>query len=311
MSNSLRVAVLQFRPKIGQVQVNIARARELCSKLQPRSVDLVCFPEMAFTGYVFENSAAIKPYLEKPRLGPTSSFCSELAKRLQCYVVAGYPETLPQDELADERSTALDGLKSGPNIHCLVGANSAVVFGPDGEWISNYRKTNLFETDLTWAKAGTGFVTFKLPAPLGNVTLGICMDLNPQTSAWSLENGPYELAEYCLSKGTNTLIMVNAWLDSGNMEVEEHDLQTVRYWVARLRPLWANDQRSSNSVPVPKHVEKRDVIVVVCNRIGEENEKTFAGSSAVFRMKPGSGRPRVLDMLTRNEELLQVWDIKI
>lgn len=35
-----------------------------------------------------------------------------------------------------------------------VGANSAVVYDPNGVRIGDYRKTNLFETDMTWAKPG-------------------------------------------------------------------------------------------------------------------------------------------------------------
>lgn len=39
--------------------------------------------------------------------------------------------------------------------HEEVGANSAVLYGPDGAFVGNYRKTNPFETDKTWAKPGT------------------------------------------------------------------------------------------------------------------------------------------------------------
>lgn len=48
-------------------------------------------------------------------------------------------------------------LEKGPTDELLekVGANSAVFYGPGGEWLGDYRKTNLFETDMTWAKAGT------------------------------------------------------------------------------------------------------------------------------------------------------------
>ena len=35
-----------------------------------------------------------------------------------------------------------------------VGANSAIIYGPDGQWVGGYRKTNLFETDKPWAKPG-------------------------------------------------------------------------------------------------------------------------------------------------------------
>jgi predicted amidohydrolase len=111
----------------------------LSLRIHPQSLDLLCFPEMAFSGYVFENSAAITPYLEHPRTGPTSQFCADIAKKLQCYVLAGFPEKLSLDE---DRKTD------------QVGANSAVFYGPDGEWVGGYRKTHLYETDLTWAKPG-------------------------------------------------------------------------------------------------------------------------------------------------------------
>ncbi|KAF8349508.1 hydrolase [Amanita rubescens] len=300
MLSELRVAILQFCPKLGQVQANIARARELCSKLQPRSVDLVCFPEMAFTGYVFESSAAIRPHLEKPRTGPTSLFCSELAKRVQCYVVAGYPEALSQNELCSRTNDAGD-------VWQLEGANSAVVYSPAGEWVGGYRKTNLFKSDLPWAKAGTGFVTLQLPEPIGRLTLGICMDLNPHTGDWTRVDGLYELADYCLSQNTDTLLLCNAWLDSMVNDEDDTDMQTVRYWAGRLRPLWDHgDDYNGNNADT-----KRDITVIICNRNGTEKDTTFAGSSTLFRLTPGLGRPVALDMLTREEELLQVWNIAL
>jgi hypothetical protein len=122
------------------------------SRIQPQSLDLLCFPEMAFSGYVFENASAITPYLEHPRTGTTSRFCSDLAKRLQCYVLAGFPEKLSPTE---DRKTG------------QVGANSAAFYGPDGEWVGGYRKTNLYKTDLTWAKPGTWGALF-LITPLNS-----------------------------------------------------------------------------------------------------------------------------------------------
>ncbi len=86
---------------------------------------------------MFENAKAIKPYLEPHRTSPTSQFCSELAKRLECYVIAGYPELLEEDEL--QKTT--DAGETG-NV-TPVGANSAVLCGPDGEWVGDYRKTHV------------------------------------------------------------------------------------------------------------------------------------------------------------------------
>ena len=105
------------------------------------------------TGYVFPDAASISPYLEEPRVGPTSQFCAALAARLCCYVVAGYPERLKSEEVhravlePDENGIVKEVDK--------VGANSAALYGPNGEFVGDYRKTNLYETDMTWARAGT------------------------------------------------------------------------------------------------------------------------------------------------------------
>lgn len=94
-------------------------------------------------GYAFPSAEAIKPYLEEPRVGPTSRCCSDLAKRLRCHVIAGYPEALDSNE--PETS------------ELAIGFNSAIIYGPDGLWRGGYRKTNLFPTDMTWARSGPYF----------------------------------------------------------------------------------------------------------------------------------------------------------
>ncbi|KZT11849.1 carbon-nitrogen hydrolase [Laetiporus sulphureus 93-53] len=295
----MRVAVVQFAPKIGRVQENIETARKLCEQIKPHSVDLVCFPEMVFTGYVFPDARSITPHLEQPGKGPTSRFCADLAARLQCHVVAGYPERLDDRELG--------GTAAGnENAIMSVGANSAILYGPDGALIGGYRKTNLFEIDMTWAKAGTGFATFSLPKPLNNVSMGICMDLNPQQSVkWSIE-GPYEIADHCISKRSNLLILLNAWLDSGSKADEQKDWYTLQYWASRLKPLWAGSPLSIEGV---QGTPADETIVIICNRCGEENGKTFAGTSSVFRMRQGSGRPQLLHAMERHEEGVALWDI--
>ena len=209
-----------------------------------------------------------------------------MAEKLHCYVVAGYPERLEQSEITK---------RSDSNGHIIdaIGANSAVVHGPGGERIGGYRKTNLFETDQTWAKPGssrssdceiethacsrfigTGFATFNLPTPLNTVSLGICMDLNPQSHAvWTLEDGPYEIADYCRVNGTDLLILLNAWLDSGIDEDTAEDWHTLNYWASRLRPLWAHVGDDVNQPPAT--IEQRRTVAIVCNRCGEENGRSI------------------------------------
>ncbi|KAK7462422.1 Carbon-nitrogen hydrolase, variant 2 [Stygiomarasmius scandens] len=227
---------------------------------------------MIMSGYVFENASAITPYLELPQVGPTSQFCAELANRLGCYVIAGYPERLvgeeapggrPDGDEEQERQKSQklngdvrDAEKVGKQKPRIVGANSAVIYGPGGKYLGGYRKTNLFEIDKTWAKPGNGFTTFRLPFPpvcppshpktYLTLSLGICMDLNVQPDAdWeSLDNGPYELADHVMTENVDILVLLNAWLDS-NVDPDskyESDWATLHYWSERLRPLWVDDE---------------------------------------------------------------------
>ncbi|KAF7985942.1 hypothetical protein HWV62_43878 [Athelia sp. TMB] len=225
--------------------------------LVPKSIDILCFPEMIFSGYMFPDSQSISRYLEEPKAGPTSLLCSELASRLQCYVTAGYPERLSTEEA--------EGSK--------IGANSAVLYGPKGEWIGGFRKTNLFRTDLTWAKAGTGFTTFTLPPPLNTVSFGICNDLNTdRPPEWSFEDGSYEIADYCISQKSDLLILLDAWLDSGEASKDESDRSNIEYWAARLRPLWVEPTAEGGISDEERAQSGKETLVVICNRFGDEND---------------------------------------
>ncbi|KAI0050415.1 carbon-nitrogen hydrolase [Auriscalpium vulgare] len=298
----LKIAVVQFSPKIGRVEENIRRAEKICADIQPRSVDLLCLPEMSFSGYVFANSKAISPVLESPQTGPTSVFCAQLAARLQCHVAAGYPERLEPNEQCP-------GNDNDGNPVDLVGANSAVLYGPEGTWIGNYRKTNLFRVDKSWAKPGTGFATYHLPPPLGTVTVGICMDLNSflPDQHWAID-GPYEIAQHCIDTDTNVLLLLNAWLDSQEDQDSDEDWPTLNFWAARLRPLWNTVDEPSDGVDVPgSHAPT--TTVVICNRTGDENGSLFAGSSSLFHLQRGAGKARLVEVMGRTEEGLRTWTV--
>ncbi|KAI9508869.1 carbon-nitrogen hydrolase [Russula earlei] len=298
---SLRIAVVQFAPQIGHVQQNIEKARVFCESISPGSVDLLCLPEMIFTGYVFESASAILPFLEHPQTGVTSRFCASVAQKLKCFVAAGYPERLERHEV--EKRTMGDG-----RVVDVVGANSAVVYGPDGARVGDYRKSHLYCVDETWAKPGPGFATFRLPPPLNVVTLAICMDLNPR-SPWTPDGGPYELAGHCLETGSGLLVLLNAWLDSGRDPEEEEDASTLDCWATLLRPLWcrmSHDLEGEDAAP-PDASEDTETIVVVCNRSGVENGSTFAGSSALFRLRQTTGKPVLLERMGRRQEGVGVW----
>lgn len=111
------------------------------------------------------------------------------------------------------------------------------------------------------------------------------MDLNPQIPDWSLAHGPYEIADHCISKKSNLLVLLNAWLDSGKEPEETHDWSTLNYWAARTKPLWSNgiddddsdfsrEEQDASEQPLVSNPPANETIVVVCNRTGQENGQT-------------------------------------
>ena len=115
------------------------------------------------------------------------------------------------------------------------------------------------------------------------------MDLNPFPPVdWTSAGGPYELASHAYATSTNVLVLLNAWLDSGNDPTGVHDWQTLNYWAARLRPLWdvdtpPDDNTSNESPPETSSTPTKQTLVVVCNRTGIENGTR---SSVPFSLRP-------------------------
>lgn len=145
---------------------------------------------------------------------------------------------------------------------------------PSGRWYSNI------------SHVGTGFTTFELPPPLKKLAIGICMDLNPNpASSETLEKGNasdvvrelYELAEFCIEQGVDTLVIPCAWLDSE--EGTDWDIGTVNYWCHRLQPLWSKSRPSDD-----EHTGGRQTAVIICNRAGFERGE--------FWLIRSLGRPR-------------------
>ncbi|VDB91918.1 unnamed protein product [Peniophora sp. CBMAI 1063] len=337
----LRLAVVQLAPVHGDVQRNIARANQLLENAgvgkNGHTVDAVFFPEMAFTGYVFDTPEDVVPLLEdvttssplaletappKPadpeanKPGPTILFLSALARTLDAHVFAGAPIALHSTE------TRADGILPGDAAYSHdigsrdedlygrgrerreLGANAALVFrAGDGALAACARKTNLFRSDVGWAKPGTSFTTFNLPK-LGRTCVAICMDLNPFPAP---DDDPeiFELADHCIATRARVLVLINAWLrssseaDGGDAGTEGEDWDTIRYWAHRLRPLYMGGSAADG--------EPSEVLVVVCNRVGSEGGLTFAGSSALLRCVRGSGRAQLLDAMDGLEGVA-VWD---
>ncbi|EPS42650.1 hypothetical protein H072_3432 [Dactylellina haptotyla CBS 200.50] len=278
----MKIACLQFNPRIGKVQDNIQKADKILEDalgiedVQDK-VDVLVLPELAFTGYVFDSKASIRPYLEPTSSGITAQWAQSTSRRLRCYTIVGYPELAADYQTPSEtprRPQASDPFSEIPieidddeedNIQ-RYSFNACVVSSPDGEVVMNYRKTFLYSTDEQWASEGTSFgtLTFTFPTrtpssdqsattPLiksVKVALGICMDLNPYRFAAPFT--AYEFANHIVSSGAQLAIVPMAWetkewIPPAQLKKtpEVRHNSTIKYWSMRLEPLFGyNDERN-------------------------------------------------------------------
>lgn len=137
----MKIATIQFRPILKDVQGNLRRLAALTIKAAQAGAKLIVLPELALSGYSFMSAAEVEPMAEvltefKPGGGGTSSMdvFHAIAKKYDTHVVWGLIEK-------DYGTGKL--------------FNSQVMMCPDGSFES-YRKICHFSADFLWAAEGRG-----------------------------------------------------------------------------------------------------------------------------------------------------------
>lgn len=283
------MACLQTHPVHGDPESSMRTADlELQRLSRDDGVHILLLPEMAFSGYCFDDVDDVRRVAETDD-GRTVRWCAKHAIRLGCTVLCGYPRCVP----GDEKKGTEDAL-----------FNALVAVGPDGSTLANYHKTFLYVIDKTWAREGTGFISVDIPiredsfAPSDaagvsgeasgdpadapprafvRATLGICMDINPKEFEASWE--AYELAHAAKRHGSGLVLFASAWTnahpdDDPESATPVNELEVVTYWMRRLAPLIGTDSH-----------------FVCANRIGEEKGITFTGCSCVISLR----EPKVVE----------------
>lgn len=146
----LVVGYVQTRPRFGEVESNVERALNLASKVE---ADLLVFPELFNTGYLFESrEEAVR--LSEGLEGPTVRALAKFAAETSTALVAGFAELDPE---------------SGQPY------NSAVVVDGTGDVRGVYRKVHLFNEEKVWFEPGDlGFRVFNVAG--ARVGVMICFD---------------------------------------------------------------------------------------------------------------------------------------
>lgn len=123
----MRVGYFQYRPEFGVPKRNLEKVED---SLAGVDADIIVLPELAFTGYFFEDRDELKELAEDVSESPTVRGLSRLCKDNTFYLVTGFAE-LCKGRLY----------------------NTALVIGPSG-LLHRYRKLHLFNTEKEYFDPG-------------------------------------------------------------------------------------------------------------------------------------------------------------
>lgn len=148
----ITVATVQMKPALGEIEDNLVKMSDYISKISSQQkIDLILFPELITSGYElgvkFTDVAQVIP-------GPTINLIGQRAQQYGVYVGFGM--------VAKER------------VESVI-YDAAVLIGPDGELIGEYRKTHLKGEERLAFREG-----FKLPVfdtEFGRIGLMLGWDL--------------------------------------------------------------------------------------------------------------------------------------
>jgi predicted amidohydrolase len=158
-----QIALVQFKPVRRDVKANIKKVQELLKNI---TADLVVLPELANSGYLYENTENITPYSEGNHSdGEFLLSLIDLAASTKGILVAGYAEL----------------------VEDLV-FNSAAAVSDKGV-IANYRKTHLYAGEKRIFEPGnSGFIVFEWHRV--NIGMMICFDwIFPESARTLALNG--------------------------------------------------------------------------------------------------------------------------
>ena len=143
------VAVVQMKPKLGEIESNLEKMSDLIAKIAgQQKVDLIVFPELITTGYEcgvrFTDLAQRVP-------GVAVNVMAQRAQEFGVHIAFGLP--------------------SKEKVESII-FNSAVMIGPDGELIGDYRKVHLKGEERMEFRAGYRYQIFECQFGLVGLLLG-------------------------------------------------------------------------------------------------------------------------------------------
>jgi predicted amidohydrolase len=223
--SEIGVAVVQTYPQLGKVEDNLITMGKYIDQIcNQQNVDLIVFPELATTGY--ELGLRFTDVAERP---------------------GGHAVNLLAQRAADYNTHIVFGLVTKEKVESTI-YNAAVLVGPDGEMLGEYRKLHLPGEERLAFRPGYRLTTFETTfGPLG-VLLG-----------WDLAFP--EAARSLALEGAEVLCVCANW----------------GHAPAKDRAIFVEEWRTYNQARASENA----LYVVASNRIGEEYSYRFIGDSMV------------------------------
>lgn len=177
MLNTVKVALIHAAVKWKDKEYNLRKLLALNEKAAACGARIIVNPELATTGYSFENKNEISPFVETIP-GPTTELFGVLARQYEAYICLGLAE-----------------VDAGTGIYY----NTAVLIGPDGQVVGQHRKLAPAFRENLWAARGN------LPVMVAATCYGkagviICAD-----AYW------YKAARMAVLRGARLLLVPANW----------------------------------------------------------------------------------------------------
>ena len=212
------IAVVQMHPQLGDVQANLVRMTEYIEEIcLSQKTDLIIFPELVTTGY--EGGVQFTELAERGS-GPIVNLMAQRASEFSTHI--------------------LFGMALKERVESIL-YDAAILLGPDGELIGDYRKVHLQDEERLAFRPGYRYLVFE--CEFGDIGVILGWDLAfPETSrSLSLD-------------GAELLCVLANWK-------EPHADEWRTYIAARAY--------------------ENAMYVAAANRVGEEYTYSFCGQSII------------------------------
>jgi predicted amidohydrolase len=214
----ITVAVVQMDTKLGEAEANLAKMSDFVRKItSAQKVDLIVFPELATSGS--ENGVKFTQLVQRVP-GPSSNMMAQRANETGTHIAFG--------------------MATKERVESIL-FNSAVLVGPEGDVVAQYRKIHLKGEEQMLFRPG--FQLAPAETPIGMIGLQVGWDVMFPEGARSL----------CLD-GAELILASAAW-DSSR----------------------ADEWRTYISARAAENA----CFVCAANRVGEEPASKFAGESMI------------------------------